>query len=289
MLLVADYASTEDDDDDINEPRTMHDEPPRSDAPQPRAPYRAAAQHRTTDLQPHQPRRFQADKRRLDAENPLAASPLAASPLAASPPAASPLAASPLAASPPSRRPSDPPTDQYAAFVHLALSVTPELERAALAAADALCAATPCATPIPPAEWHASVSRGFSLQRSQIQPLLGALRVALRHCRALRLRTGGMCQLANDARSRWFAAVELAEPAAEVDAVGALVRAVDAVVERFGAERFHQPRRLHASIAWSAEEMGELPPSSGLRGHELCIREVDCLVGKRRFAIKLAR
>jgi hypothetical protein len=167
--------------------------------------------------------------------------------------------------------------------------VTPELERAALAAADALCAATPPATPIPPAEWHASVSRGFSLQRSQIQPLLGALRVALRHCRALRLRTGGMCQLANDARSRWFAAVELTEPAAEVDAVGALVDAVDAVVERFGAERFHHPRRLHASIAWSAEKMGELPPSLGLRGHELRIHEVDCLVGKRRFAIKLPR
>ena len=62
------------------------------------------------------------------------------------------------------------------------------------------------------AEYHLSLSRTCVLLQPQLAAFTEALRVALRPCRAATAATaaGGCRQLANDSRTRFFAAVELA-------------------------------------------------------------------------------
>lgn len=109
---------------------------------------------------------------------------------------------------------------------------------------------------------HLSLSRTVSLRRSQIDGFAEALRVALSRRRAVRnaetlsppINASVMprpVELANDTRTRHFAALELDPSSPSYVALCQVVDAVDAVFERYGLPRFYDERRLHFSFAWA--------------------------------------
>ena len=131
------------------------------------------------------------------------------------------------------------------------------------------------------------------LSHAQIGPFADALKLALRGCKGCTRAALGrqLVGLANDTRTRFFAAIEV-----ELGAVGErLVDAVDGVMRRYGQPCFYEERRLHFSIAWSTRpivgegalaegEALELPlTTAAIRGDH-----VLCRIGQRTHEFRLA-
>ena len=192
---------------------------------------------------------------------------------------------------------------QYATHVYLPVRPGPQL-------ADALrrsCAALGqnrgrgSVHAVEAASYHISLSRTVSLSRAQIEGFSDALRLALRRCAAARAPVAeALCVLANDTRTRHFAAAELRADTPGHAAVCSMIDAVDGVLARYALPPFYPERRLHFSIAWSLETMAEplpplqLPGSAGGRGsgtlqpHALLFDGVECRIGQRVTSHRLA-
>ena len=107
---------------------------------------------------------------------------------------------------------------QFATHVYLPVAAGPSLRRdidghtACLVAPSRALGERAAVHAIAAAEYHLSLSRTCVLLQPQLAAFTEALRVALRPCRAATAATaaGGCRQLANDSRTRFFAAVELA-------------------------------------------------------------------------------
>ncbi len=183
---------------------------------------------------------------------------------------------------------------QFATHVYLSVAPGPALQRAIDGHAAGLVASSrgrgePATVhTVGAAEYHVSLSRTCVLRQPQLAAFAEALRVALRGCRAARATTAGARELANDSRTRFFAAVELASGSAGHAAVCRMIDAVDGVCARFGQPPFYAERRLHFSVAWS---LAPMPPAAtaapALGGHELSFDQVACKIGERVTVFKL--
>jgi hypothetical protein len=141
----------------------------------------------------------------------------------------------------------------------------------------------------PDAALHVSLSRTAMLPARQIEPFVDALRVALRPCAGVgRVALGAPCALANDTRTRFFAALELRPATRARTAAEALVDAVDAVMGRYELPRFYAERRLHFSVGWSLAPLPGLPPlPPRLSAHAVGLGDVACRVGERTTTFRL--
>ena len=160
--------------------------------------------------------------------------------------------------------------------------------------------------PTPAAELHISLTRTtVTLDRSQIDGFPDALRVALRGCgvRAAQPRrqqpptqqqqqqqpslcapvSSSFCELANETRTRHFAALELEASTPGHAALCRMIDAVDSVLARYGQPPFYAERRLHFSVAWSLTSLPlPLPPlPSSVAGSLLHFDRIDCRIGER--------
>ena len=143
-------------------------------------------------------------------------------------------------------------------------------------------------------EYHVSLSRTCVLVQPQLSAFVEALRVALRGCQHVRVRlepgrNAGLCQLANDSRTRFFETLELNQGSAAHAGICRMIDAVDGVCKRFDQPTFYAERRTHFSIAWSLEEIRRPTGPPVLSAHELCLESVACKIGERTTLIKLAR
>ena len=178
---------------------------------------------------------------------------------------------------------------QFAVHVYLPVKLT------APAAADLhQCCATleaGGAHEIPPDELHVSLSRTFTLSRSQLEGFADALRRALRRRSAVRVPLdASLAELPNDTRTRFFAALELRRGTDGHAAVCSLIDTVDAVVARYGQTCFYAERRLHISVAWAlaplCSSLSPLP--AALASWRPLFDSVACRIGERVSTFNLA-
>lgn len=95
---------------------------------------------------------------------------------------------------------------------------------------------------------HVSLSRPFYLQRGSIDSFVNTLRERLKYTEkgCFRLQYGGTKLLTNDENTRTF----LVWPIRDSDGfLTALVKDVDAVLERYGAPLYYRPAQFHVSVA----------------------------------------
>ena len=182
---------------------------------------------------------------------------------------------------------------QYATHVYLPVRPGPQLADALLRSCAALGenGGRGSVHAVEPASYHISLSRTVSLSRAQIEGFSDALRLALRRCAAARAPVAEtLCALANDTRTRHFAAAELRAGTPGHGAVCSMIDAVDDVLARYALPPFYPERRLHFSIAWSLEAMPEPLPTLQLPGsasgsgspqHALLFDGVECRIGQR--------
>ncbi len=146
-----------------------------------------------------------------------------------------------------------------------------------------------------PSEYHISLSRTAMLPRHELDGFLDALRMGVRGCAPLSLPfSGTLCELANDHRTRFFAALECGQARrGHAASGGALVDAVDAVFARYRQQRFYEERRLHFSIAWSLAPLPRLPSrlptaAAGAERAGLLVDSVCCRIGERTTTFRLS-
>lgn len=143
---------------------------------------------------------------------------------------------------------------------------------------------------INPEDYHISLSRTLMLPLGQIDGFADALRVAFRSALAIHAQVSDSpCELANDDRTCFFAALELRRNDGHA-AVSRLVDVVDDVVCRYDHSPFYCERRLHFSIAWSLQRLPSLP-ALATNSSVLHFREVVCRIGERyiTFPLRLPR
>ena len=171
----------------------------------------------------------------------------------------------------------------FATHIYLPVHPDPSLAAALQRSCSALAAARGDVHTLAPTEYHVSLSRTVTLSRGQLDGFQDALRRALRGRAAARVPlTGSLVELANDSRTRHFAALELAAGTSGHASVSGLVDAVDAVLARYGLPVFYDERRLHFSVAWSLQPLpAPLPALAGAGGHVLTFDRVECRVGER--------
>lgn len=140
--------------------------------------------------------------------------------------------------------------------VHVYVRIAPDrdfLKAIGHCAGDIVAAASSGAVhAIPSEEYHLSLSRTVVLAQAQLDGFSDALRKSLRACTAMSVDFDSeVCELSNDDRSRFFAALQVRRETASHANACKLVDAVDAVVARYDKPVFYPERRLHFSIAWS--------------------------------------
>lgn len=156
---------------------------------------------------------------------------------------------------------------QFAVHVYMPIRST-----AALSSALAKCVSQlgDAARSIDAADLHLSLSKTGFLPRAQIQGFAEALHVALARSASSAATsssptaiglTARPVQLANDTRTRFFAAVELDASSSAYGSLCKLIDAIDAVFARYGQPRFYEERRLHFSFAWSLKSLPTPLPS----------------------------
>lgn len=177
----------------------------------------------------------------------------------------------------------------YAVHVYLPVPLDPTW-RAALAKCTAQLGGTSSAVHAIGAEnCHVSLSRTAMLPFDRLEGFLDAIKLALRRSTAVSASSSaGLCELSNDTRTRYFAAVELRRASAGHAAACALIDAVDAVFARYGLPPFYAERRLHFSFAWALAPLPTLPtlpPTLGAR--PLCFESAACRIGERTTTFRL--
>ena len=175
----------------------------------------------------------------------------------------------------------------FAAYVYFPILLPFHLEQCLQNLSENLNADEPYAI-IQPQFWHVSLSRPFSVEFKDIEPLVRTLNQQLGGCRAVRLGTKGVFQLANEDESSHFACVALEETSREDhQSVDLLIENIDRIVQQFGCPRFHVPRRLHFSIARCDSEFAAFLLPVELRGHVFYLDEVECRIGSKKYLIHL--
>jgi hypothetical protein len=173
---------------------------------------------------------------------------------------------------------------EFASLVYMPVRVSPSLSKQLDALVDALRPLSPSPVQrVPSAEIHISLSRAFTLHRSQLVPFTDALRKALKVRRAPRLRVASVELLSNETRTSFFGTLVVQPCTREDEAeMSGLLGGVDAVLAAFGKPPFYSPPVLHFSVAWS------LSPFVGFRQaampaclHEMHANCVLCKLGSR--------
>ena len=188
---------------------------------------------------------------------------------------------------------------QYATHVYLPVRTDPRFDGALRRGRDALRASGGATVHAMEASaHHVSLSRTVTLSRGQIDGFTDALRLALRRCTAVRAPVSdALCPLANDTRTRHFAAVELCTGTPGHAAAMGMIDAVDEVLARYELPTFYAERRLHFSVAWALEPFTAPLPSLELGGggagaggqRAVLFDSIEVRIGERVTAIRLAR
>ena len=181
-------------------------------------------------------------------------------------------------------------------FVPISLDATRRsaLERCALELSEVRSHGRERVHALNPSEYHISLSRTAMLPKHELDGFTDALRVALQGCAPFLLPlSGSLCELANDNRTRFFAAIECGRARGGQSASGAVIDAVDAVFARYQRPPFYKERRLHFSIAWSLAPLpplvGRLPTAAfGVGRADVLVDGVCCRIGERTTVLKLA-
>lgn len=181
-------------------------------------------------------------------------------------------------------------------FVPVSLDATRRsaLERCALELSEVRSHSRERVHALNPSEYHISLSRTAMLPKHELDGFTDALRVALQGCAPFHIPlSGSLCELANDNRTRFFAAIECGRARGGQSASGAVIDAVDAVFARYQRPPFYKERRLHFSIAWSLAPLpplvGRLPTAAfGVGRADVLVDGVCCRIGERTTVLKLA-
>jgi len=146
----------------------------------------------------------------------------------------------------------------------------------------------PAKDPPPPIPPHISLSRTVATPIDRSKALLASLSRQLQGARPGALRLQGVEALANDERTRTFAALSVQRGA---DKVCELIATVDAAFAEQGLPQYHRAPRLHASFAWALGDhaaamqaaLSAAPPAHAPLN--VPVAQVVCRMGKKEHVV----
>ena len=99
-----------------------------------------------------------------------------------------------------------------------------------------------------------------------------------------------LSELANDTRTRFFAALDMVAGNSGYAAIQRLVDTVDSVFAVYGLPPYYAERRLHFSVAWSIRELPVPLPRLSIHptGSTVTFDRVDCRIGERVSTFQLS-
>ena len=92
-----------------------------------------------------------------------------------------------------------------------------------------------------------------------------------------------LCELTNDTRTRYFAALDLKAGTQAYAVLCSLIDVIDSVLARYSLPPYYAERRLHFSVAWSVQpfpaSLPKLPASAA--SSTLPFDTIECRIGER--------
>lgn len=138
---------------------------------------------------------------------------------------------------------------------------------------------------------HISIARPVTIREAQILGLVGDLATAVRNCTAVQIGIQSTVEgFASSNGHRVFVAAPLTRETGN-KVVEGLIKAVDAVYERWGLPLFFQDPKPHMSFAWTEKvevlakfASGVSPhPIEDAKGLEVFVDKVECSIGKSKY------